>query len=181
MNHTKDEIEIKVTKKDRFYLSIILSLICVVAVVCILVPRYYQLQNQNPSAPTTSDTSQKGDLTDSSENTPSDESSGEQTTSINQAYKNYYSTLVINTLKSVGMPYSTLSHHLDTSNILDVAGIGISTAELTNLEYLSQPIYTMLTNYINSGTAITTSLINSDNALYSQIVAFSNALNALAE
>lgn len=43
MAYSKDEIEIKFSKKDTIYLSIIMVLVCVVALVAILVPRYYKV------------------------------------------------------------------------------------------------------------------------------------------
>ena len=178
MKHTKDEIEINITKKDRIYLSIILSLIFIVAIVCILVPRYYQLQNnQQTNIPN----NQAGNSSNSNQNSQDTDSNQDTSTSVNQAYKNHYSTLVINSLKTVGMPYSTLANHLDRYNILDVTGLNITTTELANLESLALPIYNALNNYINNGFEITATLINNDNTLYSQIVEFSNALNELPE
>lgn len=44
MQNSKDEIEIKFSKKDIVYLSLIAVLVCIVALVAILVPRYYKLK-----------------------------------------------------------------------------------------------------------------------------------------
>ncbi len=179
MKHTKDEIEIQVTKKDRIYLSIILSLILVVALVCILVPRYYYLQNKDTPA-----ISANGNLSNDNSTTPEQSSSAQDNTngnSINYLYKNYYSTLVINSLKDLGMPYSTLANHLDSYEILDVLGIGITTSELENLESLALPIYSELQKYIEDNITITADIIDSNNSLHSQIVAFSNTLNQISE
>ena len=168
MSNTKDEIEIKITQKDKAYLSVILCLICIVAIVCILVPRYYQL-HPNPQTPSTNQTE-----TPTNPDTP-------QSPDQNLQYANLYSTLVINTLKTLGMPYSTLARHLDSQNNLDVVGLQITDPQLWVLEELAFPIHSSLSSYTNNGIAITPSVINNDNNLYSQIVSFSNQLNQIAE
>lgn len=170
MKHTKDEIEIKFDKKDRVYLSIILSLICIVAVVSILVPRYYQLNSSSTTPPT---------LSQGNQSSSTGSSNNSQTSDQNQTYSSLYSTLVINSLKTLGMPYSTLSRHLDSQNNLNVVGLNISEPQLWVLEELAFPIYSTLTTYCNNQTPITIELINQNDTLYSQIVAFSNALNQL--
>lgn len=172
MKHTKDNLEITITKKDRIYLSIILSLICVIALVSILVPRYFK---QNPP-PNNTDTTQ----TTPTPSTP-DNSHGENSSENNNVdYASLYSTLSINILKEVGMPYSTLARHLDNNNYLNVAGLNLSTEQLSQIESLAQPIYSTLNNYITNGQQITAALIDSDNDLHSQIVALSNMLNDFA-
>lgn len=173
MKHTKDEIEITITKKDRVYLSIILSLICVVAIVCILVPRYYQLQN-NPTLPPTSSQTGNSNNTDTNNSTQTD-------VSLNNIYQNAYTTLVLNKLKPLGMPYSTLSNYLDSFNILDVVGLNINSSQLDNLEMLSLPIHEAFTDYTNNNIQITTSLINANDQLHSQIVALSNAFTQILQ
>ena len=146
-----------------------LDLICVIALVSILVPRYFK---QNPP-PTNSNTTQ----TTPPPSTPPENS---QSGNNNTDYANLYSTLSINILKEVGMPYSTLARHLDNNNQLNVAGLNISTEQLSQIESLAQPIYSTLNNYITNGQQITAALIDSDNDLHSQIVALSNMLNNFA-
>ena len=179
MNHTKDEIQISITKKDRIYLSIILLLICIVAIVCILVPRYYELQNNTPTPPSSSETGSGGPNNSDPANT--DKPSQQPDTSVNTAYQNSYTTFVLNQLKPLGMPYSTLANYLDSFNILDVIGLNINSTQLENLEDLSQPIYETLINYVNNGTQITNALINSNDLLHSQIVTLSNAFTLIVQ
>lgn len=176
MKHTKDEIEITITKKDRVYLSIILSLICIVAIVCILVPRYYQLQNDKPTNPNNSQTGNTHNP-----NEPNTNNSTQTGVSLNSLYQNAYTTIVLNQLKPLGMPYSTLSNHLDSFNILDVVGLNINSSQLDNLETLSLPIYEAFTDYTNNNIQITTELINSNDLLHSQIIALSNAFTQILQ
>ena len=172
--NTKEEIKINITKKDKVYLSIILSLICVVAVVCVLVPRYFYLQ-QNTQPPTNNTTNNNSN-NDSNNTAPPTTNNGD-----NSQYQDYYSTLVINIVKQAGMPYSTMTKHLDSNNILNVTGIGITQSQLQQLENLAQPIYNTLQEYISNNQPITAQLINSDDDLYTNIFTFSNLLNTIAE
>ena len=169
MNKTKDEIVIKITQKDKIYLSVILCLICVIACVCILAPRYYQLKNQNSTTPPT---------------LPGDSSASQQPNNSanydNSMYASLYSTSVINSLNSLGMPYSTLSRHLDSHGYLNVIGLQISEAQLWVLEELALPIYTTISSLSTNQTPLTIELINNNNLLYSQIVKFSNELNSIS-
>ncbi len=93
MAYTNEEIEIKFSKKDTIYLTIILVLICIMALVCVLVPRYYKLQQtipplnneatgQSPSAPDNK-ASGKNEADSSKTGTKSNNSADDSTTDSN--------------------------------------------------------------------------------------------------
>ena len=177
MKHTKDEVILEISKKDKVYLSIFICLLLITICVCILVPRYYALQNNN------STNQNPPNNTGGGTNTPNNPSQPENNNpeNVNANYINYYSTQVLNAMKSAGMPYSNFARYLDSYNILDVHGLELSEQELSTLETLAQPIYSAFQNEISAGNTITATLIDSNDDLHSQIITFTNYLNTIAE
>lgn len=87
MQNSKDEIEIKFSKKDIVYLSLIAVLVCIVALVAILVPRYYKLkQTTVPPLNNTPITDQyeKPPLVDENENLSDNNSSNNKDNFVNR-------------------------------------------------------------------------------------------------
>lgn len=80
MKRTKDNIQIEITKKDSVYLAIIFSLVCIIAIVCILIPRYYKTKDANlPAQPSQAvsnndQNAQSNGATNSGSETKSDDS-----------------------------------------------------------------------------------------------------------
>lgn len=177
MKHTKDEIILEISRKDKIYLSIFICLILITTCVCILVPRYYALKNNNsqPLAPPNNNSGGGS----STPNTPTEPSNNP--TNINANYANYYSTFVLNNMKTAGMPYSGFARYLDSYNILNVNGYSLTPQELDALEALALPIYLTFDTALSNGNSITAQFIDSNDDLHSQIITFTNYLNLIAE
>lgn len=84
MKRTKDNIQIEITKKDSVYLAIIFSLVCIIAIVCILIPRYYKTKDANlPAQP-----SQAVSNNDQNAQSNGATNSGSETKSEDNTFKN---------------------------------------------------------------------------------------------
>lgn len=91
MAHAKDEIEIKFSKKDTIYLSIIMVLVCVVALVAILVPRYYKV-NPPTTPPLNNESTSQSPSGDNKNNNTGKNNSGSSDSSADASNNNSQDT-----------------------------------------------------------------------------------------
>lgn len=178
MSNTKDEIEIKITKKDRIYLSIILAIVCIAAVVCILVPRHYILQERNSSNQTNPPAASGSPTTPTIPSTPSEP---EEPTNPDDEFIDTYSNKSLKIIVEAGGGYALFAKYQNSEGNIDASKINLSSVNINELESIAQPLYEMFQTHISGGQAITESFINSNNELFNSITAFTNKLNSFAE
>lgn len=155
----KNEIEIKISTKDKVYLAIILCLIIAVLLVFVYVPRYYKLKYANNSS-TSTNTQNSG----SPNQTPP--SSSGNTSPITQAQaQDSYCTKVMVLLADSGDMFKTFKNYLTADNVINTALLGITDYDFLLLENMAKQIYDNLTPIIKDG-----KVYQADIVLYDQLI-----------
>lgn len=189
MHNTKDEVEIKITKKDRIYLSIILSLVCIITLVAILVPRYYQTLNSNkpdtnasgsqatpPSNPDSETGSNSGNNSEDNSGTNPDNNAGEDNFITTTDFINCYSTKALNKLIDVNSFYNnSFGKFLDSNNILKVDILNIDQTSFSQLEQYA----TIICEQTDGQNPLIEEYIMLNDVLLNNINYFKNLLNNL--
>lgn len=165
----KDQIEIRITTKDKIYLCVIMLLIITVVLVFVYVPRYYKLKFSGSSATSSNNGS-------SSIQNPSSENTFECDIPI-EDLKNCYTTKVLVLLCKNGNMFSSMKNYLTKDNYLDANLLKLTTAKYSKLEELAEPIFNKINSLPNNSPTEDDILL--DDELTSSIAIFKNTLDNL--
>lgn len=162
----KNEIIIKISKKDRIYLSIILCIVCICACIAILVPRYYKTKYNNVAGNYTNN--------NSSQTTPNYNNSNNSNTN----YSNSTSVELLNKLINVGEPFSSIASKYVSNGDLNTTLLDVNDNDITTLNTSAETILTLIKNK-ETTTTLTVNVIFNDEVLFNKINEFLNTLENL--